>query len=262
MKNLLFPLLLVCNIAFSQVGIETDTPQSALDINGSLQLRSDLKVNGSDSTEGNPGTVGQALVSQGEGQPAVWKNVLVPFLALDGFQMTNSYSKIGRTGISFPTGAGDGVHTSNLDDNLTSAWTVLNDLTTDFEVTNPNNKIALVFQSGVELSKTTSDNQNIKYICAAFVDGKLKAMRPNQIDAVKNKEKSQSLITLSYTILDIEPGIHQIQVGCRKISTTNDNLRLAIGRPSEGDGNTQTNNFTMQSIIKIDVIERLYFETQ
>lgn len=56
MKKLLFPILLFGNIVFSQVGIETDTPQTTLDINGSIQLRSDLKVNGSDSTEGDTGS--------------------------------------------------------------------------------------------------------------------------------------------------------------------------------------------------------------
>lgn len=129
----------------------------------------------------------------------------------------------------------------------------------DIIIDNPDNKISLTFQSGVELSKTSSNNQNIKYICGAFFNGKLKAMRPNQIDAINGKEKNQSMFTLSYNIFNLDPGNYTVQVGCRKISTSNNNLRLGIGRPSEGAGNSQTNNFTMQSILKIDVIEKVHF---
>lgn len=259
MKKLLFPILLFGNIVFSQVGIETDTPQTTLDINGSIQLRSDLKVNGSDSTEGDTGSKGQALVSQGEGQPAVWKDVLVPFLEENQYQLINSHAKIDNTGISFPTGPGDGVKTNQIDDELDSNWMILQDLNSEITVENPDNKISLIFQSGVELSRTTLENQNIRYICAVFFNGKLKAMRSNQIDAIPNKQKNQSMITLAYNIFNLAPGDYEVQVGCRKVSTTNNYLRLAIGRPSEGSGNAQTNNFSMQSFLKIDVIEKVHF---
>lgn len=84
-------------------------------------------------------------------------------------------------------------------------------------------------------------------------------MRSNQIDAIPNKQKNQSMITLAYNIFNLAPGDYEVQVGCRKVSTTDNNLRLAIGRPSEGDGNAQTNNFSMQSFLKIDVIEKVHF---
>lgn len=177
----------------------------------------------------------------------------------DQYQLINSHAKIDNTGISFTTGPGDGVKTNQIDDDLDSNWMILQDLNSEITVENPDNKISLIFQSGVELSRTTQGNQNIRYICAVFFNGKLKAMRSNQIDAIPNKQKNQSMFTLSYNIFNLDPGNYTVQVGCRKISTSNNNLRLGIGRPSEGAGNSQTNNFTMQSILKIDVIEKVHF---
>lgn len=251
--------LLLSAFVYSQIGIETETPQTSLDINGSIQLRNDLKLNGNDTTIGNPGVFGQVVASEGAGESAVWKNVNVPFLENEQYQLINSFSKIDMIGISFPTGSGDGNSTNNINDSLDSSWSILDDLTTEINVNNADNKVSLTFQSGVELSKISSNNQNIKYICGAFFNDKIKAMRPNQIDAISGKEKNQSLISLSYTVLNLEEGTHTVKIGCRKIATTNNNLRLSIGRPSEGDGNTQTNNFTMQSILKLDVIEKVTF---
>src|SRR5690625_6092062 len=89
---------------------------------------------------------------------------------------------------------------------------ILQDLNSEITVENPDNKISLIFQSGVELSRTTLENQNIKYICAVFFNGKLKAMRSNQIDAIPNKQKNQSMITLAYNIFNLAPGDYEVQV--------------------------------------------------
>lgn len=256
MKNITFSILLLGNIAFSQVGIDTETPQTTLDINGNLQLRSELKINGNDITEGNPGISGQALVSQGENQPLAWKDILVPFIDVDQHQLTHSYSEIDNIGISFPVGNGDGIHISEIDDPLNSNWTVIEGLNSNITIENPDNKISLIFQSGVELSQSLIKH-NSKYMCGAFFNGKLKAMRPNQIDSIGGKPKNQSMITLSYNIFDLEPGNYAVQIACRKISSSSSNLRLAIGRPAEGLGSVQSNNFSMQSILKIDILEKL-----
>lgn len=86
MKNLhLIALLLSC-FAYSQVGIETADPQTSLDINGSLQLRSEIRVSGDDAAKGDPGTFGQVMVSEGPENDVVWKTASVPFLEEEQYQ--------------------------------------------------------------------------------------------------------------------------------------------------------------------------------
>lgn len=262
MKKPFLVLVLFYGLCYSQVGIQTDDPNTALDINGSIQLRSDLKVKGTDTQTGDPGIFGQLAASGGDDKVVNWKDSKVPFLEEGQYQLVDSYAQIDKQGLSFPVGSGDGQSTNKINDPITSDWLVFNDLTTNIKVSDVDNKISLVFQAGVELSKIASNNQNVRYICGVFFNDQLKAMRPNQIDAINGKEKNQSLISLSYTLLNIAPGEHQVKVGCRKISSTNNQLRLGIGRPSEGEGTAQTNNFTMQSILKIDIIEKVTYELE
>lgn len=71
-------LIISSGILFSQtgnVGINTPTPQNTLHVNGSLQVTKELNLGGTASTAGSPGLNNQVLVSQGAGNPAVWKNV-------------------------------------------------------------------------------------------------------------------------------------------------------------------------------------------
>ncbi|WP_454046710.1 hypothetical protein [Chryseobacterium sp. Marseille-Q8038] len=76
-------LTLCSGFAFSQagnVGINTPTPQKTLHVNGSLQVTRELNLGGTASTAGSPGLSNQVLVSQGAGNPVIWKNVsdLIP----------------------------------------------------------------------------------------------------------------------------------------------------------------------------------------
>ncbi|WP_162271021.1 hypothetical protein [Chryseobacterium glaciei] len=58
--------------SFSQIGINTPTPQKTLHVNGSLQVTRELNLGGDDATEGNAGNKGQILTSNGSGQVPNW----------------------------------------------------------------------------------------------------------------------------------------------------------------------------------------------
>ncbi|GEM_PF-551143 len=80
---LLIGLTLYSGFAFSQtgnVGINTPTPQKTLHVNGSLQVTNEFNLGGTATTAGSPGLTNQVLVSQGAGNPVIWKNVsdLIP----------------------------------------------------------------------------------------------------------------------------------------------------------------------------------------
>lgn len=76
MKKNLFILCLLAasSLAYSQVGINTPTPQKQLHVNGSLQVTNEINVGGNASTAGTAGTTGQYLVSNGPGAAPSWQS--------------------------------------------------------------------------------------------------------------------------------------------------------------------------------------------
>ena len=72
-KSLLFISVFTSITSFSQVGINTETPQKNLHVNGSLQITNELNVGGNSSIEGGAGIEGQVLTSNGPGLAPNWK---------------------------------------------------------------------------------------------------------------------------------------------------------------------------------------------
>lgn len=60
---------------YSQVGINTGTPQKTFHVNGSLQVVNELNVGGTSSTAGSAGIAGQVLKSSGPGAAPTWQNI-------------------------------------------------------------------------------------------------------------------------------------------------------------------------------------------
>lgn len=74
-KNLILGVVLLPVLAYSQVGINTATPQKRLHVNGSLQITNELNVGGDARTAGSSGTAGQVLKSNGPGAAPTWENL-------------------------------------------------------------------------------------------------------------------------------------------------------------------------------------------
>lgn len=77
MKFFTILLTFACSIIYSQVGINTETPQKDLHVNGALQITNELNVGGSSIEEGNAGGIGQVLVSKGANAAPAWENVSI-----------------------------------------------------------------------------------------------------------------------------------------------------------------------------------------
>ncbi|KAB1231369.1 hypothetical protein [Chryseobacterium viscerum] len=72
-KHITLIAVLFYTSIFSQVGINTATPQKTLHVNGSLQITNELNLGGNATTAGQPGTIGQYLVSNGAGAAPSWQ---------------------------------------------------------------------------------------------------------------------------------------------------------------------------------------------
>ncbi|EJL67669.1 hypothetical protein [Chryseobacterium populi] len=271
MKNTLnYFVVVLCSIyTHAQVGIGIDTPNSTLDVNGKTTLRRELRLGGTSSQVGNAGLNGQVLVSQGENLPPVWKSVNVAFMEEGQYKLINSYLSLDQKGITTLSNgiAGDNIYNNSVGDNVTETnkgkWVKIAGLENNFTVKNAKNRITYQFQTGIELkapSATTS--QNISFTCGVFRGGKLVAVRPDKVSSNNNSEKlgiQDYIFTLNYTELNVPLGDQKIEVACRKIATSNVNSQFAIGR-NIADTNTVSNAFTLESTLKVDIIEYVTYK--
>ena len=61
--------------AYSQIGINVESPKTTLDIGGSLQITNELHLGGNGSTKGSAGNFDDVLTSQGVGKSPLWKSL-------------------------------------------------------------------------------------------------------------------------------------------------------------------------------------------
>jgi hypothetical protein len=261
----------LCSVfAHAQVGIRTSTPNSTLDINGKTTLRKELRVGGTSTQIGNAGQNGQVLVSQGEGLPPVWRPVNVTFLEEGQYRLTNSYVSSDQAGITALSNgvAGDNVLKNNVGDQITDAtkgkWSKVAGVENNFVVKDARNKLTYQFQTGIEMKATSATtSQNVSFACGIFRNGKLVAVRPDEVITTNNTDKKgiqDYIFTLNYTEQDVPVGAQKVEVACRKIEASNTNAQFTIGR-NVSDTNNVSNAFTLESIFKIDVIEYITYKT-
>lgn len=256
--------------ANAQVGIGTAKPKSVLDVNGKTTLRKELRVGGTSTQAGNAGLNGQVLVSQGEGLPPVWKSLNISFMEEGQYKLINSYLSSDQAGIiSLTDGtAGDGVYKNNVGDNITDAtkgvWKKIDGLKNDFTIKNGKNRLTYQFQTGIEIKAPTSTTiESVRFACGVFRNGTLVAVRPDRIASNNNSGKNglqDYIFTLNYTEQNVPVGAHTIEIACRKIDTSNSTSQFAIGRNVQAS-NGASSAFTLESTMKMDVIEYVSYKT-
>ncbi|WP_228439822.1 hypothetical protein [Chryseobacterium phocaeense] len=254
----------------AQVGIGTTSPKSTLDINGKTTLRKELRVGGTSDQAGNAGLNGQVLVSQGEGLPPVWKSLNVSFMEEGQYKLINSYLSSDQTGITNLSGgiAADNVYINNVGDLLTDTskgvWSKIGGLENNFIIKNGKNRLTYQFQTGIEMkAPAAGTSQSVTFTCGVFRNGRLVAVRPDKVVSNNNTEKAgiqDYIFTLNYTEQNVPVGNQRLEVACRKINTSHLNSQFTIGR-NVSDTNTVSNAFTLESVMKIDVIEYVTYKS-
>lgn len=272
MKKIIFSCVVgfLSFYANAQVGIGTTKPKSTLDVNGKTTLRGELRVGGTSSTIGSAGLNGQVLVSQGEGKSPVWKSINVPFMEEGQYKLINSYLSSDQTGILTLTNGiqGDGTSRNSVGDDINDAskgkWVKIDGLTNTFTIKNGKNRLTYQFQTGIEMKAPVSTtSENVRFACGVFRNNKLVAVRPDRVGSSNNSGKNglqDYIFTLNYTELNVPVGVQKLDIACRKISTSNVNSQFAIGRDVQGS-NGASNAFTLESTMKIDVIEYVTYKS-
>ncbi|SDF25813.1 hypothetical protein [Epilithonimonas hungarica] len=92
--------------SFAQVGINTETPQKTLHVNGSIQITNELNVGGNKDTAGSAGETGNFLQSNGPGAAPSWvglEDQFIPTLSAIGLRttVTGTFAQFATTTLVF-----------------------------------------------------------------------------------------------------------------------------------------------------------------
>lgn len=258
----------------SQVGINTETPNSTLDVNGDVILRNALSVGGTDALKGDPGVTNQVLVSQGESNAPKWMTSRVPFLEKGQYKLVSTdvvEDEIGITSLSNGV-SGDGVYVNQLgelfaNNSSRSRWVKITGLSLPINIKSTKNKLVYQFQTGVEIVSTSASG-NVRFICGIFKNNRLVAMRPDNAIVYDANSPTQYIYTLNYTEEDAAIGDYMIDVACRKVETSASANYFAIGNKVYGYGNnaatpnTTSSAFALKSFFKVDIAEDSTFKVK
>lgn len=92
-----FACALLGNI-YGQVGVNTESPTSTLDVNGSLRISNNLLAGGDENTPGSAGSDGQFLISKGAGLAPEWQTVTTPVPNTGDWYLLGSLSRVDTKG--------------------------------------------------------------------------------------------------------------------------------------------------------------------
>lgn len=248
-------LLALSCLSYSQVGIKTETPQSQLDVNGSVTFRGKVYTEGDDATVGNPGVKGQVLVSSGPGAPPKWLTLNIPDDQGKYYLIYNDTFD-DRTGVSFSSTEITGLNAYAKGTLLTSltGWKKIPGMSKQFEVFSVNNKTYFTFETVAQIATVDGGNylDAVEFACGIFVDGKLEGVRINTVEQAGEAYAPFRTLTMLHVSENVSKGTHTLDVACTRRANYSTSVALGVGR---GMNATNLNNFMAQSSMKIEVFE-------
>ncbi|BAP29265.1 uncharacterized protein CHSO_0228 [Chryseobacterium sp. StRB126] len=246
----------------AQVGINTESPKSKLDVNGDLNLRDKIAVLDATDNSLSLGNNDQLLVSQGEGYAPIWKTLRIPEYEPNKFYLIFNNSFSDKVGVDFTFGeqppatstgkAAAFVKGANF--STLPTFKKIVDLSNKIQVFSDENKTYFQFETVVQANFTANGTPDtaIDYACGIFVDDKLISLRQNNL-----KASSAQFTFLTHNqigmVTNLTKGEHDVSVACSRISSYGDaqNRKLAIGVNTSSN----LNKFITQSSLKVDVYE-------
>lgn len=250
MKNILIILsLLSLSFYKSQVGINTPSPEKNLDVNGSLNVRKELRNGGTSTTKGNAGTADQ-FFSVNNSSSDLWKTIQIAN-GTGSLSLFYLHTVVDKVGISSTASGGTGVYV--LDENNGNA-TFITDLKDEFSITKTDNKskAVLSLQTTVQISRTTGDG-SASFACGLFLqkNNEVEQLKAVRNDAVRGASGTYKIFNLNVTLDGLGAGSYKVRTGCyfRNLST---GTTLAIGKPAL---TSNLNSEMAQSVLTTSVLQ-------
>ena len=256
--------LIIYSFSSAQVGIKTNTPERTLDVNGGLNIRKELRLNGTETTKGAAGTEGQIFSVTGTTTLSdEYKTIKIA----DGTgSLTYTYlnTTTDRTGAKFATTGSTNSYLINSGfttsaDTTTPNWLRIPGNTDTFSITDTTqkSKAILSFQTNAQIARNSpSGNYSGSFACGIFVKKgsgpeELKAVRS---DVVKGASGSYKIFNLNVTLDKLDPGVYTVSAACsnRNLGSRTSLVNLGVGTPV--DANFMNQDMS-QSTLTVTVLQ-------
>lgn len=264
MKKLtIFAAIVISSLAFSQVGINTDTPTETFDVNGITRVRTlpndgDInaiytKPDGTKSTTKNqPFTATKTLVVDDNGvvgavsMTAPGQSFVLPAVS-------------NTTGVLLPISGqtGSNIYTEGSAPNdIPGGWTPIPAMETTFDIISANNTISFSVEGVETYNGDMSPGASISFAIGIFVDGKLSAVRVMGLNGSSFNKESDKWSLLG-SVQNLSVGSHIIKVyATRRASvplvgtTPTQDLAIAMPAPSLVGG-INSNQFMTKAVLQV-----------
>lgn len=227
MKNLLrFLFLIGSTFAYSQIGVKTQTPQTELDVNGTMNVKDEIYLGDENNGKGNAGKLGDLISSNGEKLPS-WKNFDLPAGYGVEMMLKSSYNISSTKGITISSQGNQNTsvgYTQGQGKTSPSQWKTIEGLNQKFTVDNATNRVNVSVQTLVQSDLENSGLSSLG--CGVFFDDKLVLARTAVIDG----GGAYALLNLSTTIENLPPNTYEFSFACVKRLVSGSN-KLSVGEP-------------------------------
>ncbi|HUH36150.1 MAG TPA: hypothetical protein VL022_09995 [Moheibacter sp.] len=221
MKKHIIYLLPIFFMTLSQaqngrVGINTEKPQTTLDIAGDVNVSEAIYLNDKASS---PGTLNQIITSGGANEAAAWTTKEIA-LGLDESLMMSSMDSFSDTqGLDFNNSSAGNTQPYNMDELLdpSKGWKELSGLKNDITIYKGENRVNLFFQTMVQFQ---GDNL-ASFGCGYFINDNMSNRNQFRLKAVRTDVMlpptgSFKLFNMNTSIINLAPEAYTIKVACIK----------------------------------------------
>lgn len=246
-------------LSSAQIGIKTPNPKSTLDVNGDVNFRDKLYIYNPTDNVISQGNNDQILVSQGAGNPPIWKSLRIPEYEPNKFYLIYNNSFSDKTGVTFSSTEESTNGTSrsttlvkDTDFSSLNQFKKIASLSQPFSVYSTESKTYFQFETVVQATFTANATTDISidYACGIFVDDKLVNLRQRNIKA---SSATNTFITHNQIgmVQNLTKGQHTVSVACSRLKSYNNTANLGIGI----NVSSNIDSFITQSSLKVDVYE-------
>ena len=225
MKKIFSILFLLIGLAsYAQIGIKTDQPKAALDVNGTTAFRRKLVLLNTTDNKLYEGTNDQILTSQGEGLPPMWKSLRIPEYEANKFYLIYNNSFFDKTGVRFTASENSTISSRSTTFTKDKAFSQMNGfkkisgLSKTISVFSAQSKTYFQFETVIQANFSTagSTDTSIDYACGIFVDDRLVNIRQGNIKAINSSDPFLTHNQIGI-MENLAKGTHTVSVACSRL---------------------------------------------
>lgn len=234
MKKYIIYTLMSCFMTLGKaqngrVGINTEKPQTTLDVAGDVNVSQSIYLN---DIQPSAGGFNQIITSGGEAEAAAWTDKKIASGLDESLVMSYVDSFTDTKGLEFDGNSTGHTLPYSLNDVLDASkgWKELTGLTNKVTVYKHENRMNLFFQTMVQFVGSTVSS----FACGYFVNDNLNNRNQFRLKAVRTDvifppNGSFKLFNMNSTIIDLAPEEYEIKVACIKRSIVTNN-KVGIGK--------------------------------